>query len=110
MLDAEVWMIRQLKVKRWDEGNSWVAAKWFFVTAILGIGVVTGQFAFLHAEVAELHHITNKLLSMNQGYGFNGQTSPESSEPASWFADADYSRVARTTLAIPGRFGNKPCD
>src|SRR5262245_39342453 len=103
-------MIGQLKVKRLDEGTSWVAAKWFFLSAVLGIGVVTGQVAFLHAEVAELHHIANKLLSMNQGYNVNGQVSPESSEDGSWFADAYDSQVARTTLAIPGRFGNKPCD
>ena len=104
--------MRQLKVGRIDEGGGtgWVAAKWFFVTALLGIGVVTGQVAFLHAEVSELRNIANKLLSMNQGYSLGGLTSPESSEEGSSFTDADDTRVVKTSLAIPGRFGNKPCD
>jgi hypothetical protein len=103
--------MRQLMVQRRDDsGGVWMAAKWFFLSAVLGLGVVTGQVAFLHAEVSELHHIANRLLSMNQGYSLGGQLSPESFEAGSVFVDTDETRLAKAPLAIPGRIGNKACD
>src|SRR5579884_1652780 len=103
--------MRQLMVQRRDDGGGvWMAAEWFLLSAVLGLGVVAGQVAFLHAEVSEFHHSANRLLSMNQGYSLGGQLSPESFEAGSVFVDTDETRLAKAPLAIPGRIGNKACD
>lgn len=86
--------MRNLIVKLWNDDAGTVSLEYLLVATIVSMGAITGLATVSNALNEELIELGNAIVSIEQGYSYNGTSTADSYTRGSAYSV--------TNLAIPG--------